>query len=197
MAFIKKELLFSLFVFFSMACNDAFIPKHAGYPKIELPQKTYTTFNHPHFSYTFDYPTYSVCVQDSNYMPQEKNNHQWLNIQLESLNATIYLTYKNFVKENLEKLIYDSYKFTNKQVYKATSIEDSLINSPQGYKMIFYTVRGNAATTHQFFATDAKKHFLRGSLYLNSSPNEDSLKIITDFIKPDIIKLMQSLRFKN
>ncbi len=201
MAYMKKGLRISFFlvgivVLFSF-CNDVFVPKHKAYPKIIFPTKTYQTFTNGQYPYTFSYPTYAKCLQDSAFIDYKTDNPFWLNVQIDALNATLYLTYKNLRQHQLDKLIYDSYKITNKQVYKATSIQDSAVSSPYGYQIVFYTVTGDAATTHQFFVTDQKKHFLRGSLYLNTTPNEDSLKIVTDFIKPDIIHLLKTVKFND
>ena len=62
---------------------------------------------------------------------------------------------------------------------------------------ILYDVGGNAASAHQFVATDSVRHFVRGALYFNVTPNADSLKPANDFLEKDIIHLLETLRWNN
>jgi gliding motility-associated lipoprotein GldD len=98
---------------------------------------------------------------------------------------------------SFSKLKDDAYKMSYKHSYKATSIEDSLMKTPLGVSGIFFTVGGNAATAKQFFVSDSTKHFLRGALYFNSAPNEDSLGIVNQFLQEDMKHLVNTLQWKN
>ena len=44
-----------------------------------------------------------------------------------------------------------------------------------------YDLKGNTASSLQFFVTDSTRNFLRGSLYFNAEPNKDSLAPVMDF----------------
>ena len=57
-------------------------------------------------------------------------------------------------------------------------------------------VGGYAATSKQFFVTDTGKHFLRGALYFNATPNADSLQPVQDFLQQDIQHLLQTFKWK-
>jgi gliding motility-associated lipoprotein GldD len=85
---------------------------------------------------------------------------------------------------------------TYKHTYKASSINDSLMITPLGVSGIFFNVGGNAATAKQFFVSDTVKHFLRGALYFDSAPNEDSLGIVNNFLQEDMKHLINSLHWK-
>jgi gliding motility-associated lipoprotein GldD len=61
---------------------------------------------------------------------------------------------------------------------------------------MIFTVGGNAATRYQFAATDSTKHFLRGSLYFDVTPNADSLKPATDFLLQDIEHMLNTLKWR-
>jgi gliding motility-associated lipoprotein GldD len=61
---------------------------------------------------------------------------------------------------------------------------------------MLFSVHGDAATPYQFFLTDSTKHFLRGALYFESSPNEDSMRIVHEFFKKDIEQLINTLKWK-
>ena len=78
----------------------------------------------------------------------------------------------------------------------STGIDDSLMKTRAGAEGIFYTLKGNTATANQFFLTDSVRHFLRGALYFDATPNEDSLGIVNDFLKKDLLHLINTLRWK-
>jgi len=45
----------------------------------------------------------------------------------------------------------------------------------------------------QFYLTDSVRHFLRGSLYIRATPNIDSLKPVIEFLKTDVVRLIETL----
>jgi gliding motility-associated lipoprotein GldD len=61
---------------------------------------------------------------------------------------------------------------------------------------VYFTLKGNAATANQFFATDSVKHFLRGALYFEATPNEDSLRPVNNFLREDLKHLINTLQWK-
>jgi gliding motility-associated lipoprotein GldD len=85
---------------------------------------------------------------------------------------------------------------TFKHSTKANSIEDSAFQTDNGIAGVFFRVGGNAATAHQFYATDTAKHFLRGALYFDATPNEDSLSVVNDFLQKDMQHLINTLKWK-
>ncbi|MCC8172861.1 MAG: hypothetical protein LIO65_00175 [Odoribacter sp.] len=56
-------------------------------------------------------------------------------------------------------------------------------------------MEGNTASPAQFFVTDSVKHFLRGALYFNERPHNDSLAPVIDYLRKDIEVLMESISF--
>jgi hypothetical protein len=44
--------------------------------------------------------------------------------------------------------------------------------------------------------TDSTNHFLRGALYFNFSPNNDSLRPVIEHLEADIQQLIESLEWK-
>ena len=60
-----------------------------------------------------------------------------------------------------------------------------------------WRLRGrNVASTYQFFATDSLHHFLRGALYINRTPNNDSLAPVLEYIQADLDHLIETLRWR-
>ena len=94
-------------------------------------------------------------------------------------------------------MVNDGFKMAYKQhTDVSTGINDSVMRTPTGIEGIYFSLLGNTATANQFFLTDSTKHFLRGALYFNTSPNEDSLGIVNDFLKKDLLHLINTLRWK-
>ena len=108
----------------------------------------------------------------------------------------IYISYKNIGKYKLERLINDAYNMTNKHTSRASGINDSLMATPNGVHGIFFSVEGDVATANQFFLTDSTQHFLRGALYFDATPNEDSLQPVNRFLVDDMKHLINTLKWK-
>jgi gliding motility-associated lipoprotein GldD len=180
---------------FAAACNSPYIPKQAGYFKIPLPEKKYVTFNEPSYPYTFEYPAYANIVKDTTFFESTPENPYWINIDFPQFAGRIYMSYKGMGRHKLEQLVDDAYKMTNKHTIKASGIEDSLIRNNQ-VTGVFFKVEGDVATANQFFLTDSTRHFVRGALYFDATPNEDSLRPVNDFLVADMRHLINTFRWK-
>lgn len=178
-------------------CNSDFVPKPRGYFSISFPEKKYQSFNQPGYPYTFELPSYARVVKDSTFFDSSPENPWWINIDFPGMGGRIYVSYKQLAKTELNKLVNDAYNLTYKHSTKASSIEDSVIRTSNGVSGVFFKVGGNAATANQFFLTDSVRHFLRGALYFDVTPNEDSLKPVNDFLLQDMMHLIETFRWNN
>lgn len=178
------------------SCNSNYNPKRRGYFKIDLPRHQYRAFDQPGYPYTFEYPVYANVVQDSTFFEAKPENPYWINIAFPQFDAKIYISYKDIGGNTFDKLRDDAFKMTFKHTYKASSIDQTPIQTANGIGGIFFNVGGNAATAHQFFVTDTTRHFLRGALYFDAPPNEDSLKPVNDFLMEDMTHLINTFRWK-
>jgi len=192
----QKPLIVLVIMTLFFACNSPYIPKQEGYFKIPLPEKKYVAFNEPSYPYTFEYPSYARIVKDSAFFDSIPENPYWINIDFPQFAGRIYMSYKSIGKYKLEQLINDAYKMTNKHTVKASGIEDSLIHPASNVSGIFFKVEGDVATANQFFVTDSTHNFLRGALYFDATPNEDSLKPVNDFLVRDMKHLINTFRWK-
>lgn len=188
--FVSFSLLLILLLAAS-ACRKNYTPRPRGYYRIELPEKAYASYTSA-CPFSFEYPVYSRVITDSS--PHAEPC--WMNIDLPTLNGRIHLSYKP-VKDNLGDLIEDARTLAYKHASKADAIQESLVTRKEDNVFcIVYDIKGNAASSVQFFATDSLHHFLRGALYFNSSPNADSLAPVIDFVREDILHLINSLKWK-
>lgn len=194
--FTGTSFKFLLLLLLVTACNSPYTPKPTGYYTIEFPKKEYTQFNQAGYPYRFEYPAYARIVKDSTFFDTSAENPWWVNIDFPQFNARIYLSYKVVGNNSLDKLLNDAYNLTNKHSIKASYINDSVMNIAPDVHGSFFSVQGDVATASQFFLTDSTKHFIRGALYFDATPNEDSLRPVNQFLVDDMKHLINSLRWK-
>jgi len=162
-----------------------------GYSRIDFPEKDYKIFD-VGGPYSFEIPTYAY-VEKNKSGPSEP---WWINIVFPDLNGKIHISYKS-VEDNLEKYIEDSRTLVYKHSSRSEGIEETpFIYEDERKFGILYDLRGDVASTVQFFVTDSSSHFLRGSLYFNTQPNRDSLNPVIDFLREDILRLIESTTWK-
>ncbi|MCO6498136.1 MAG: hypothetical protein J5I50_10785 [Chitinophagaceae bacterium] len=212
---MKTLSLFSLIVllFLFASCNSPYTHKKTGYFEIDLPEKAYQTFSEAGYPYTFEYPVYAEVVKDSTFF--DSDNPYWININFPQFNGKIYISYKDIggvstykikgadgkyrdstAKNDFYKMVNDAYNLSFKNDIKAYSIEDSVMHTPNGIGGVYFSLSGNVATAQQFFLSDTTKHFLRGALYFNVTPNQDSLMPVDNFLKSDMFHLINTLQWK-
>ncbi len=187
---------FLLIIYCFISCNSDYTIRQRGYFKIDLPEREYRVFDKEGYPFTFEYPVYGNVLQDTSFFEDQPENPYWINIDFPDMDGKIYISYKDSRKNNFDKLVDDAFKLTYKHSSKATAIKDSLMLTPNGISGIFFKVGGNAATARQFFVTDTIKHFLRGALYFDATPNADSLSVVNNFLETDMKHLINTLRWK-
>ncbi|HEY9364481.1 MAG TPA: hypothetical protein VIQ00_14540 [Chitinophagaceae bacterium] len=186
-----------ILIFLLAACNSDYTFKKRGYFKVEFPPKQYQPFNQPGYPYVFEYPVYGNVVKDSTFFEDKPDNPYWINVDFPRFGARIYISYKDIGKNDFDKLVNDAFTMSYKQhTYKASSIEPSPIETPNNVHGVYFNLAGNTATANQFFLTDSTKHFLRGALYFNATPNEDSLRVVNAYLKEDLQHLINTLHWK-
>lgn len=185
-----------LLLVFLAGCNSPYTPRPKGYFKIPFPAKQYQVFNEPGYPYSFEYPVYAKITRDTAFFGEAPENPWWVNIDFPQFHGKLYISYKVIGNYKLDKLIADAFNMTGKHTVKASSIDDSLIVTPYNVHGIFFKVGGDVATANQFFLTDSTKHFLRGSLYFDATPNQDSLQPVNAFLTEDVRHMINTFRWK-
>lgn len=180
-----------LLLFASGSCKQAYTPKPAGYLRIDFPEKSYRLYSDQK-EYQFEIPDYARVEIDSSPGAEEG----WINVAFPRLNGKIHLSYKP-VDDHLNDLIADCRELAYKHTVKAQAIEETpFVERDQRRFGMVYDLKGDVASAVQFFITDSTEHFLRGSLYFNCRPNRDSLNPVIEFIRTDIIHLIETTEWK-
>lgn len=180
----------TILLLFITSCSVDFSPKPMGYPRIDFPERTYLKYD-TDCPFTFVYPAYCIISKAG-----ENSNPCWFNIDYPFLNSRIHMSYKA-LNGDLESFVEDSRTLVYKHTVKANAIRQRDI-SDQEHRIYakFYEIDGDVASSIQFYISDSSNYFLRGALYFNANANADSLEPAVEYISEDIIKLIQSLRWK-
>jgi len=191
---IKLVIACILLSLIFISCDEeevVYSPRPRGYSRIDFPRKNYRLYDSI-CPYTFEIPLYSRITQDKH----KGAEPCWLNLEFPKFNATIHLSYK-IVTNDLAQHLENSHYFANKHQVKATGLDEVVIlrDSANVYGLLF-DIGGNTASTLQFYMTDSTQHFLRGALYFNSTPNIDSLKIVVDFLRADVLHMINTTSWK-
>ena len=194
--FLSVTCQLSILILLLSSCNSTYIQKPTGYFKIDFPEKKYRIFDVPGYPYKFEYPVYANVVKDSSFFGDKPENPWWINIDFPQFSGHVYISYKVIGINKLDKLLSDAFSLTNKHAVKANGIDDSLIITPNNIYGMFFKVEGDVATANQFFLTDSVKHFIRGALYFDATPKQDSIQPVNDFLVEDMKHLINTFEWK-
>jgi len=180
-------ILISVILIFS-ACEEVNTPKPRGFFRLNFPKKEYTKFI-AKGRFVIQIPKYSV-------MDTSRADSGWYLLKIPQLKASLYLTYRNH--DNVAKELEDSRSLVYKHAVKADDIlESNFINYQKKVYGSLYDIKGNVATSVNFHITDSTSRFLRGALYFYAKPNKDSLAPAIDFVRKDIVKLVEEFSWDN
>lgn len=199
---MQKKILFLsffIFLFFLQSCEEQiFTPKPRAYPKIDFPEKTYRPFSESACDFKFEVPDYAVVKQDSNFFDEKPLHPCWYDLDIPQLNCRIYLSYAVPGEgKNFDELRADAFELANKHNIRASYIDEFPVQTPNDVEGIVFDFEGPSATPFQFFLTDSlHNHFLRGSLYSNSRVRPDSIAPVYDFLKSDIMHLINTFEWE-
>ena len=186
---INYLLVVFIVIVFS-ACKEPSVPRPRGFFRIELPEKVMRRDTLP-CGPSFELARH-LFIEN---FRERISDTCWFNLYSPRYKARVHCTMFP-VDDNLNELIETAYQFAFKHEVKAKAIgRKSFQNSSRNADGLVYNLEGNVASPIQFYVTDSTRHFLRGSLYFMSKPNEDSLAPVKAYFEDDIEKLMNSIEW--
>jgi len=188
-----KRIIIPILSLFMLGCGDDPLPKPKGYLRLEYPNAVYKKVTLP-LPFTFEKNELSERISSVNTLGDLRG----IDIKYPSLKATIYLTYKTVENDNLDSLLRDAQNLTQKHTVKADEIlPKEFLNIENKIYGMIYEIGGDVASQSQFYVTDSTKHFLSGSLYFNAKPNYDSIYPASEYLKKDIMRIMETIQWKD
>ena len=192
---MKVGFLSALFLQFLLlvSCTKEFQPKPLGYNRLILPEPAYR--NSPDsLPYQFSYSSHAILLDDTSWVSER----YWIEVYYPELKANIHITYKKIKdRKELRELVDDAFSLTAKHQIKANAIDEVVVTTPSGKKVVIAEVSGEVPSQFQFTVTDSTKNFLRGAVYFFTKVHNDSLAPAIDYVKKDAIHLINSLRWKD
>lgn len=175
----------------AVGCQN-YTPKPHGYPKIDFPEREYVSFDDG-CAYSFNIPIYSTLEKDTHASAEPC----WYNLKFPRFGATVYLTYKKLTSpEQLDSLSEEAFKMAGEHRKKADAIDEKEIYIKRiESRGIIFELRGPSATPFNFYISDEKNHYLRGSFYFDNHTNTDSVAPVYEFLKEDMMNLINSLEW--
>ncbi len=188
---LEKILVLLLILVVGLACQRNYTPKPRGYLRVEFPVKEYIHYDST-CPFKFEHPVYSKIMPDTDYYSEPC----WINIEFPQFDGKIHISYKR-IDKNLYEYVEDSHALAYKHTIMADAIKETAYSNPElDVHGILYDIKGDAASSLQFYLTDSNKHFLRGSLYFNVQPDKDSLAPVIAYFREDIIHMIESFEWK-
>ncbi len=179
------------------ACEEStFTPKPRGFPKVMFPKTEYQQFDKNFCKFSFEYPKYAQIVQDTTFFDEKPADECWFDLYVPQFNARIHCSYYPIDKVNtFEKMRSDAFTLAGKHNVKADFIDEIRIQKNNNVSGFLFDIQGAAASPFQFYLSDSTTHFMRGALYIKAESRPDSLQPIFDFMKKDIVHLINTFEW--
>ncbi len=202
---------------FSACGGGDYSPKPQAYLRIDMPEHDYflldtmrtypgdtsvfngdTTIALSGFTKTFPF-TFEAnkCIEWTE--KDAPKGERWIDLLYPQWDGVVFLTYKHLTGlDDLRGQTDTSSRLLEKHYQLASGVEEQGYEDAENkvYGNVYYLKGAKVASTCQFWVTDSSSHFLRGALYLNRTPNNDSLAPVLEYIQTDIVHLVETLRWR-
>ena len=209
---------FALAALLFAACGGGdYTPKPLAYLRIDMPEHSYwlvdSLCTHPGDTLTDGTDTMVTITGSCKTFPfifeanqcveiKEKSapkGEEWIDLVYPQWDGVVFLTYKRLNgPDDLRGQIDTSSRLVEKHYKFSSGVDEQSFDSDDGtvHAVTWHLKGSKVASTFQFYATDSVRHFLRGALYLNRTPNNDSLAPVLKYMQEDIEHLVETLRWR-
>ena len=164
-----RYLFLSFILTFLVSCSSDVQPKPKGELRLEYPEAKYVPFS-SECSFSFEHSDFAKIHQ--------AKQACWYNVVYPTMRANIFVTYFP-IKNDFNLHI----KEVEKMVYEHT-IRASAIDT-------------KSSSNIQIYITDSTRHFVTANLYFKSRPRPDSLQPAVEYIKKDLMHMIESFEWKH
>lgn len=189
----NSSVVISFFLLFLgiTACTSPSSPKKKGYVRLDFPKATYA-LSTDSLPFVFDLSSQARLSWKMNNIDE-----YFCNIDYPLLNARIYCTYHAITQAKFRNFAEESRRMAYQHTSVATGInERAYQNNLSHVYGLIYDIKGDVATPLQVALTDSNSYFFNASLYFNIVPNADSIAPAVNYIRKDIVRMMESFTIK-
>jgi gliding motility-associated lipoprotein GldD len=191
--FVISNILLTGIGFLIASCQQDYTPKPLGYNRLNLPAPSYRALPDT-LPYRFEYSDHAKLLDDTSAISERF----WIEIYYPEIKANVHITYKPIRNEKLLKeFLDDAYTLTAKHQIKAYAINEVISTTPSGKTAVIAELEGEVPSQFQFTITDSSRNFVRGALYFNTKVANDSLAPAIEYMKKDIMHIINTLEWKN
>ncbi|MBP5527504.1 MAG: hypothetical protein J6X79_03510 [Bacteroidales bacterium] len=191
---MKRNIFLSLIFLLLCACHhNDYTPKPYAYLRIDMPEHEYGLVDKT-LPFTFEANNCIELVEKD-----APKGELWIDLQYPQWNGVIFLTYRHLPSpDSLRSQTDESLRYLEQHYQFATGVEEQGYEDKENkvYGTVYYLKGSKVASTCQFWLTDSNSHYLRGALYINVTPNNDSLAPVIDYMQADIEHLVESIRWR-
>lgn len=176
------------------SCEREYLPKPLGYNRLDLPDPEYRSLPDT-LPYTFEYSKHARLLPDTSFV----RGRYWIEIYYPTIKSNVHITYQplNGNEKLLREFMDDSYTLTAKHQIKAYAINEIISVTPSGKTAVIAELEGEVPSQFQFTVTDSTKNFLRGALYFNTKVQNDSLAPAIEYMKRDMMQIINTLEWRS
>lgn len=211
-------ICFALAALLFAACGGGdYTPKPQAYLRIDMPEHSYWLVDSlcTHAGDTLVYGTDTMVtitgscktfpfIFEANQCVEIKEKsapkgEEWLDLVYPQWQGVVFLTYKRLNgPDDLRGQIDTSSRLVEKHYKFSSGVDEQSFDSDDGtvHAVTWHLKGSKVASTFQFYATDSVRHFLRGALYVDRTPNNDSLAPVLEYMQEDIEHLVETLRWR-
>src|SRR5688572_21330158 len=177
-----------------IGCTQDYLPKPLGYNRLILPEPIYQSLPDT-LPYTFEYSKHAKILNDTSWVSERF----WIEIYYPEIKANVHITFKRLANKEklLKELMNDAYTLVAKHQIKAYAIDEVIVKTRSGRTAIVAELDGEVPSQMQFTITDSTQNFLRGALYFNTKVNNDSLQPAIEYMKKDIMHMINTFDWNN
>lgn len=193
---MKHHIIISLLLclLLASACDnrhEQIAPKPKGYFRIDLPKAEYTLLDTT-LPFTMEISQYAQAI-----ITPKDSGKIWIDLQYPRFAAELKMSYFP-MHGNLRDRMVQEQEMVQFHYVKADDVEYSIISDPESrmFGQIYDIEGSDVATPFQFWVSDSSYHFLRGSLYFNFPPNNDSIQPVIDYLRNDLLQLVNTLQWR-
>ncbi len=195
----KKHNLFMLIyglllLFLSIAASDCSRSSRSkgNAEEIRLPAVTYL-LTPDSFPFRFEVSDQAIFSARKN-----KEGEYFCDVKYPAFDAQLYCTWHALTPESFIRFAEESRRLVYSHTDVATAIDEKFYsNDRAGVFGFLYDIKGPVATPLQVALTDSTRYFFNASLYFNATPNTDSIAPYLEYIRKDVIRMMESFTPSN
>ena len=211
-------IFFALAALLFAACGGGdYTPKPQAYLRIDMPEHSYWLVDSlcTHAGDTLVYGTDTMVtitgscktfpfIFEANQCVEIKEKsapkgEEWIDLVYPQWDGVVFLTYRSLRSpDSLRSQVDESMRLLEQHYQVTSGVEEQEYEDPEHkvYGTVYYLKGNKVASTCQFWVTDSVSNFLRGALFLNHTPNNDSLAPVISYIQADIEHLVETLRWR-